>query len=83
MAGEAVVYDPAQHSIHYLNATALAIWQRCDGRRDASDLAEELLPLFEGGDAPPNTQRLADDVRDTLDALARNGLLDDTETAGA
>ena len=39
---EAMLYDPAHDVVHYLNATACFIWERCDGRRTAENIAADL-----------------------------------------
>jgi hypothetical protein len=39
---EAVLYDLAHDTVHYLNNTSLFIWERCDGTRTAEELAVEL-----------------------------------------
>ena len=44
---EALIYDPATADTHRLNATALFIWQQCDGRRDARVIAEGVVDAFD------------------------------------
>ncbi len=80
MDDEAVVYDPAHHAIHYLNPTALAIWQRCDGRHSLAEMARALHAAFDSDDAFGDLDRLRDDVRGTVEALADNGLVDEAGT---
>lgn len=38
---DVLVYDPATHHIHKLNAAAAAIWRLCDGRRSVAELARD------------------------------------------
>jgi len=40
--GEAVVLDRDASLVHQLNVTASFVWDRCDGRRTVSDIAEQL-----------------------------------------
>ncbi len=44
---EALIYDPATADTHRLNATALFIWQQCDGRRDARVIAERVVDAYD------------------------------------
>ena len=39
---ELLVYDLERHRAHSLNRVAAAVWQRCDGSRDAGRIASEL-----------------------------------------
>ncbi|MBN2560444.1 MAG: PqqD family protein [Phycisphaerae bacterium] len=74
---EAVLYDPAHDGVHYLNATALFIWERCDGRRAVEDIVEDLTDAFEQTDGGAHTRcNMVADVRNTLMDLSNNGLLD-------
>lgn len=41
-SGETVVYDRRNDTVHCLNSTAALVWQRCDGTRTISDLAQVL-----------------------------------------
>jgi PqqD family protein of HPr-rel-A system len=40
--GEAIVADPRTGHTHRLNASALAIWDACDGRATTREIAEQL-----------------------------------------
>jgi hypothetical protein len=46
---DAVVYDFRSHKAHCLNATALAVFKKCDGTRTAAAIAKELTREL-GGD---------------------------------
>jgi len=72
--GEAVLYDVAQHSLHYLNATAYLIWRNCDGRTTAGRLLEKIRSLFAVPHAAANENIMADTVA-TMNSLAANGLI--------
>jgi len=43
----ALLYDPVRDSVHYLNATALYVWQRCDGAHSIQSIAQQLHHEFE------------------------------------
>ncbi len=81
---EAVLYDPAHHTLHYLNQTAYFIWARCDGRRRVQDIADAVAAAYEtgcegqdsGGQERAPDPRVLGDVRRTLAELADNGLID-------
>jgi hypothetical protein len=40
--GEAVLFNPQTQTMHMLNATAWAVWRRCDGRTTIGELAASL-----------------------------------------
>jgi hypothetical protein len=42
LSDETLVYDLKRDQAHCLNATAAAVWQRCDGRTSAAQLAAML-----------------------------------------
>lgn len=81
---EAVLYDPVQDAVHYLNATARAIWERCDGRHDLEGIAAEVAEVFGIASSAERTPtRVREDVRRATAELAGNGLIDLVEGAGA
>jgi PqqD family protein of HPr-rel-A system len=43
--GENVVFDPATGAVHILNATALAIWELCDGETRTEEMVEAICGL--------------------------------------
>jgi hypothetical protein len=45
--GQAILSDPVDGSTHRLNATALEVWQWCDGRRTTRQIAERLTARYE------------------------------------
>jgi PqqD family protein of HPr-rel-A system len=71
--GEAVVYDPLAGTLHRLNASATAVWQRCDGQRSVAAVTAELAATF--GTTPSVIER---DVRRMLDELRARGLVGGT-----
>jgi PqqD family protein of HPr-rel-A system len=68
---DALLYDPAGDSVHLLNATALAVWQLCDGRHTPEEIAHCLRGLFAG---VPDEEAFPA-VREALAALQRLGLI--------
>lgn len=47
-----IVYQGSTDRVHYLNHTAAAVFELCDGRRSVEDIAEELRTLFGLEEAP-------------------------------
>jgi PqqD family protein of HPr-rel-A system len=43
--GENVVFDPSTGAVHILNATALAIWELCDGDTRTGEMVEAICGL--------------------------------------
>ena len=43
--GENVVFDPSTGTVHILNATALAIWELCDGETRTGEMVEAICGL--------------------------------------
>lgn len=76
---ETAVYNPGTGALHLLNASALAIWELCDGETAAFEMADAVAELTQ---ADPDQAR--GDVRSTLDELARLDLISTTgdEAAG-
>jgi hypothetical protein len=68
---ETAVLDMATGQVVSLNPTAAAIWYLCDGQRDASAIAREVLDVFP--DVEPSKVEL--DVRTLLDELSALGLV--------
>jgi hypothetical protein len=44
---ETIVLDRTTNQVHQLNPTASFVWQRCDGRHTALEIADELVGAFE------------------------------------
>jgi hypothetical protein len=47
MPDEVLVYDLDRHKAHCLNRTAAFVWQHCDGRSDAADIARRMEKEFD------------------------------------
>jgi PqqD family protein of HPr-rel-A system len=43
--GENVVFDPSTGAVHILNATALAIWELCDGQTRTGEMVGAICGL--------------------------------------
>ena len=52
-----VVHDPVQDVEHHLNPSAAAVFDLCDGSRDAQGIAATLAGVY-GLGAPPTDQTL-------------------------
>jgi hypothetical protein len=70
VGAETIVLDRATNLIHHLNVTAGFVWQRCDGRHSAGEIARALVDAFE---VDLETARQAVDT--VLAQLAALGLL--------
>lgn len=68
--GEVLLYRAASKKMIYLNDSASAIWQLCDGERKVSDIVEVLAGAY-----PDARAAVTADVRDALDMLVREGAL--------
>jgi len=68
--GEALILDRVAGKVHQLNATAVYIWERCDGTSAIDDVASAYASAF-GVDASAATQ----DVLRTVEAFGKLGLL--------
>jgi hypothetical protein len=69
--GALTIEDAAGTQRFEVNATALAIWDLCDGDTSAAEMIEAMSSIFA---APP--QVVAEDVATVLDHLASLGLID-------
>jgi PqqD family protein of HPr-rel-A system len=69
--GEAVLFDLRTGDTHRLNATALAVWSRCDGRTTMREIAAQLADRYE-----VDPEVALDDVEQLVTRLAESGLLD-------
>lgn len=74
---EAIVYDLARDTVHYLNRTARRVWECCDGVRSIPDIRRELLTRLVGSEFPADEdlQIVERDIGETLNMLQRDGLL--------
>lgn len=67
---DAAVYNPDRGTLHLLNASALAIWELCDGATTGREMAEAVAELTDLDPAAAEG-----DVVATLDELARQELI--------
>ncbi len=67
---QTAIYDPKTGLLYALNASALALWELCDGGTTAPEMAEALSELT--GVAAEST---LEDVVDTLKTLFDEGLI--------
>ncbi len=68
---ETAVYNPDTGMLHLLNASALAIWELCDGHTTAAEMAEAVAVVT--GLAPDAS---AADVEVALTSLLAAGLVE-------
>lgn len=73
--GEAVLYDRRTRCTHRLNATALLVWQQCDGRVTNLELARFLTQRYD-----VSSDRAVADVEQLLAALGQADLLTAVDT---
>lgn len=71
--GEAVLYDPAHHAVHYLNATAYFIWQNCAGDATVQELLAFLRETIGTDGTPEDLDRV---LVQAMNNLVENGLID-------
>ena len=70
---EAVVYDPAHHSMCYLNQTALWVWDRSDGKTPIAKMA----PPHDGLEKEASRDEVIErNIDQAVDTLIERGLLD-------
>lgn len=67
---ETAIYDPSTGTLFQLNATALAIWQACDGETTLDEITQALVLLT----GRLNTE-LEPQVTATIASLIEQGLL--------
>ena len=68
---EVAVFDPSTGTLVQLNATALAIWQACDGQTTLEEIVQALVLL-----TGRTTEGLEKVVATTVGALTDQGLLE-------
>lgn len=71
IAGETVVLDRDGGKVHQLNATASYVWERCDGRANPIEIAQELSEEY---DVEPG--QAARDVATLVGQFRELGLLE-------
>jgi hypothetical protein len=69
-SGSLTIEDAAGTRRYAVNATALAVWDLCDGATSAAEMIEAMTSIF---DAPPDV--VEHDVVSVLDHLASLGLI--------
>ena len=69
--GEIVILDLANGAVHRLNATATSIWNDCDGKSTALEIATRL-----GATVQRRPDEVIGDVSDAIGSLQRLGLLE-------
>lgn len=72
-----VVYDERRELVHFLNLTAAAVLELCDGKSDADAMAASLQTAFDLPDSPKA------DVETCLAALVSQGLISPCGLPGA
>jgi hypothetical protein len=72
--GELVVLDRHGELIHQLNKTASYIWEQCDGRRTADEIADQVGEAFE-----VDGETALKDVLEILETLKGLNLLENTK----
>lgn len=68
---QTAVYDPESGRLYALNASALALWELCDGETTAEEIAEALSELTGSGKSATRRQ-----VIDTLEQLLDQSLIE-------
>lgn len=78
MDDEAVVYDHARDTVHYLNRTARLVWDLCDGTRTHSVIDRELQNRFLTGEAQTSERQatITRGISEAIGLLCRDGLLE-------
>ena len=74
---EAVIYDIARDTVHYLNRTARFAWDRCDGSRSIAEIADELGLILSESNQISDEDRTAIEkgIVDSIEMLKSDGLL--------
>ena len=75
---EAVLLPPAADHAFFLNPSALAIWELCDGTRSVQDMLRELQGRYDASESDLHL-----DLRTTIEQLKQGGLIDLGEATGA
>ena len=68
--GETVLYDASAHMMHWLNGSAAAVWEACDGTTDADEIVRAIEADYSG-----DRSEIERDVRAIVDRFRRSGLL--------
>lgn len=68
---EAFLYNPADSTMHVLNLTALAVWNRCDGLHSIAEIGNHLREICRC-DAAADVES---DVQEILNTFTELGVL--------
>ena len=68
---DTAVFNPETEKLHLLNASALAIWELCDGSTTGVEMAEAVAELTD-----LDIEAALADIAIALGELAREGLID-------
>ena len=68
---ETLLFHPGRATVTYLNDSASMIWQLCDGRRTAGEIATLLAEAY-----PEQATTISEDVAATLAEFARSQTID-------
>jgi len=67
---ENAIVDPDTNAVHFLNPTALAIWDLCDGETEPEEMIEAICEI-----SGQHKDVIAEDVERTLIHLEHLGLI--------
>ena len=71
-----MIYDEVGHAVLVLNASASAVWARCNGVRTVAEIVDDLA-----GEIELDPDEVADDIALTVSKLLEVGLLSGVEPA--
>ena len=71
VGSESILYDNETHNVIYLDQPASVVWFLCDGVRDIPEIAKLIADAY-----PDQRTTIADDVKATIEDLAKKGALD-------
>lgn len=75
LGGETILYNPDTKKVHILNATALLIWQLCDGHHALEQIVENLIEKFFQRVDKRDEKNIEQDVRSILNDFRVEGLI--------
>jgi len=70
MGSEILIYLPESEVTTHLNETMALIWRLCDGKRTVGEIVAALVEAY-----PEAREEIAADVKESIDALVRNGVI--------
>jgi hypothetical protein len=68
--GENAIFDPDTNAVHFLNPTALAIWDLCDGETEPGEMIDAICEISD-----QHVDVISEDVERTLIHLEHLGLI--------